>query len=160
NLTQANVVMGTPDYLAPEQALDPRCADARSDLYALGCTLHFLLTARPPFPVEATLAQKLLYHQQVAPPPVQTARPDVPPSVAPSLVDSRADGSERGFTLMAESLPPPSSAPVAPPTLVQRPASTRIVPAAVAHELTGRRWLIGLGVAVGGAAAMLFLVLG
>jgi serine/threonine protein kinase len=81
NLTQLNTVMGTPDYLAPEQALDPRRADARSDLYGLGCTLHFLLTGSPPFP-EGTLAQKLLAHQQAEPPPVERVRPDVTPPVA------------------------------------------------------------------------------
>src|SRR5207302_5038885 len=62
-LTQNNSVMGTPDYLAPEQAVDPRKAGARSDLYSLGCTLYFLLTGQPPFP-EGTLTQKLLAHQQ------------------------------------------------------------------------------------------------
>jgi eukaryotic-like serine/threonine-protein kinase len=83
-LTRANSVMGTPDYLAPEQALDPRRADARSDLYALGCALYFLLTGRPPFP-EGSLAQKLLYHQQQAPTPAQALRPDVPPALAEVL---------------------------------------------------------------------------
>lgn len=76
-LTRANTVMGTPDYLAPEQALDPRRADARSDLYSLGCTLFDLLTGRPPFP-EGTLAQKLLYHQTVPPPALETLRPGLP----------------------------------------------------------------------------------
>jgi hypothetical protein len=81
DLTRANTVMGTPDYLAPEQALDPRRADARSDLYSLGCTLYFLLTGRPPFP-EGTLAQKLLAHQTALPPALETLRPDVPPALA------------------------------------------------------------------------------
>jgi eukaryotic-like serine/threonine-protein kinase len=81
DLTCANTVMGTPDYLAPEQALDPRRADARSDLYSLGCTLHALLTGRPPFP-EGTLAQKLLAHQTAEPPAVEALRREVPPALA------------------------------------------------------------------------------
>jgi serine/threonine-protein kinase len=81
DLTRANTVMGTPDYLAPEQALDPRRADARSDLYSLGCTLYALLTGRPPFP-EGTLAQKLLYHQTAEPPAVEALRAEVPAALA------------------------------------------------------------------------------
>ncbi|MCI0640588.1 MAG: protein kinase [Gemmataceae bacterium] len=76
-LTHTNAMMGTPDYLAPEQALDPRRADARSDLYALGCTLYFLLTGAPPFP-GGTITQKLLLHQQSEPTRIDILRPDVP----------------------------------------------------------------------------------
>ncbi|MCI0455348.1 MAG: serine/threonine protein kinase [Gemmataceae bacterium] len=80
-VTRAGEVMGTPDYLAPEQALDARAADKRADIYSLGCTLYFLLTGRPPFP-EGTLAQKLLWHQHTEPLGAETLRPDVPPEVA------------------------------------------------------------------------------
>jgi serine/threonine protein kinase len=68
-LTRTGQVMGTPDYLAPEQAMDSRSADVRSDLYSLGCTFYFLLTGHPPFSGES-LAQVLLKHQvaEVEPP--------------------------------------------------------------------------------------------
>jgi WD40 repeat protein len=59
--------MGTPDFLAPEQAQDPRTADVRADLYSLGCTLYYLLAGRVPFPAES-LADKLLKHRLEEPP--------------------------------------------------------------------------------------------
>jgi WD40 repeat protein/serine/threonine protein kinase len=74
------VMMGTLDYMAPEQALDFHGADIRADIYSLGCTLYHLLTGRPPF-AGGTPAQKLLYHQQMAPPPIEEVRQDVPPAV-------------------------------------------------------------------------------
>jgi len=61
-LTGANVVMGTPDYIAPEQAEDPRSADARADVYALGCTLFHLLSGRVPFAGRGSL-RKLDAHR-------------------------------------------------------------------------------------------------
>ncbi|HET6423105.1 MAG TPA: serine/threonine-protein kinase, partial [Planctomycetaceae bacterium] len=73
-------VLGTADYLAPEQALDSHSVDARADIYSLGCTLYFLLTGHPPF-TEGTLTQRLMAHQTKEPPPVEQDRPDVPASL-------------------------------------------------------------------------------
>ncbi len=72
DLTDAGTVMGSVDYLAPEQADDPRHADIRADIYSLGCTLYHLLTGRPPFP-EGTLMQRLKAHAQRAPAPLVRA---------------------------------------------------------------------------------------
>jgi serine/threonine protein kinase len=80
-LTHEGAVMGTPDYIAPEQALESHTVDIRADLYALGCTLYFLLTGRVPFP-GGNLAEKLLKHQLAEPVPVETLRPGVPEEVA------------------------------------------------------------------------------
>src|SRR5262249_38305080 len=52
-ITQTGAVVGTPAFLAPEQALNSHTADIRADLYSLGCTLYFLLTGSPPFEGES-----------------------------------------------------------------------------------------------------------
>ncbi len=70
-------VLGTADYLAPEQALDSHGVDSRADIYSLGCSLYFLLTGHPPFP-DGTLPQRLMAHQKQAPPPIRNERNDVP----------------------------------------------------------------------------------
>jgi hypothetical protein len=80
-LTGANVMMGTPAYVAPEQAADARRADIRADLYSLGCTLYFLLTGRPPFLAERPM-DVVLAHIQARPEPVDRLRPVVPVALA------------------------------------------------------------------------------
>jgi WD40 repeat protein/serine/threonine protein kinase len=75
-----SVMMGTPDYMAPEQALDFHKADIRADVYSLGCTFYFLLTGQPPF-AGSTLTAKLLQHQQAEPPRLAQFRQDVPTGV-------------------------------------------------------------------------------
>ncbi len=72
---------GAPDYLAPEQTLNYPRVDHRADVYGLGVTLYFCLTARPPFP-EGTVAQKLTWLQTRQPTPLRTLRPEVPEGLA------------------------------------------------------------------------------
>jgi eukaryotic-like serine/threonine-protein kinase len=76
-----NVIMGTPDYLSPEQASNQNTIDIRADLYSLGCTFYFLLTGRAPFP-GGTPAEKLARHTQEEPAAIEQLRPDVPQEVA------------------------------------------------------------------------------
>jgi serine/threonine protein kinase len=80
-LTQEGVVMGTVDYIAPEQVTDSHSVDIRADLYSLGCTLHFLLTGRVPFPGRKPV-EKLYRHRHEHPVPVEQLRPEVPGAVA------------------------------------------------------------------------------
>jgi serine/threonine protein kinase len=76
-LTMAGATVGTPDYIAPEQARDSRRADIRSDIYSLGCTFYFLLTGRPPFP-QGTAIEKFIAHSEHEPTPLGELRKDVP----------------------------------------------------------------------------------
>jgi eukaryotic-like serine/threonine-protein kinase len=80
-LTQIGMMIGTPDYVSPEQIRDSKRADIRSDLYSLGCTLYHMLAGRPPCEGPSTV-QKLHQQQSVEPIPIEKLRPDVPVDVA------------------------------------------------------------------------------
>ena len=85
--------MGTPDFIAPEQALDSHNVDIRADVYSLGCTLYYLLTGKAPFG-ECSLMKKLMMHQSSDPKPAEELRPEVPNGLAldPSQDDGEAAG--------------------------------------------------------------------
>ncbi len=70
-------VLGTADYLAPEQALNSHNVDQRADLYGLGCTMYFLLTGHAPFP-EGSIAQRIAKHQKEMPKEIRKIRPECP----------------------------------------------------------------------------------
>ena len=70
-------VLGTADYMAPEQARNSHDVDARADIYSLGHTFYFLLVGHPPFP-QGTAAERLHAHQKKLPAPIKDQRPDVP----------------------------------------------------------------------------------
>ncbi|MBR0193525.1 MAG: serine/threonine protein kinase [Thermoguttaceae bacterium] len=80
-LTYDENVLGTADYLAPEQARNSHNVDARADIYGLGCTLYYLLVGHVPFP-DGTLAQRIAAHQKRMPTRIQDERPEVPDSLA------------------------------------------------------------------------------
>ncbi len=100
-LTLTDAVMGTPDYLSPEQARCLHETDIRSDLYSLGCTLHFLLTGAPPFD-GGSAVEKLLRHGTERPAPLTAARADVPPPVAGIVDKLLAKRPEERFQTPAE----------------------------------------------------------
>jgi serine/threonine protein kinase len=92
----AGGVIGTADYMSPEQARNAQTVDIRGDVYSLGCTLYFLLTGQPPFP-DGTLMQKLMAHQHHDPVPVDRFREDVPSGVTAILRRMIAKQPEQRF---------------------------------------------------------------
>ena len=80
DLTGSQVVAGTAAFMAPEQALQSGQADARADVYSLGCTLHYLLVGKPPYPGETAMAI-LFAHREQPIPSLAALRPDCPAAV-------------------------------------------------------------------------------
>lgn len=80
-VTRTGSVMGTVDYMAPEQARDAKSVDHRADMYSLGCTLYFLVTGAPPAP-PGSAAEKLLWHQTINPLPLAEVCPQATPRLA------------------------------------------------------------------------------
>jgi len=83
------IVLGTADYVAPEQVANSHAVDVRADVYALGATLYFLLAGHPPFPT-GTVSQKLLWHRTKEPTPIRQLRPEVPEGLAAILTKMMA----------------------------------------------------------------------
>jgi WD40 repeat protein/tRNA A-37 threonylcarbamoyl transferase component Bud32 len=145
NLTrrlEGNAVLGTADYIAPEQAMDSHEADIRADIYSLGATLYFLLTGQPPF-AEGTATQKLIRIQTCNPRPIREVRPEVseglaqviahmmardpdvryqsPGEVAAALEPFCAPGGEMSSARLPRPVPKPS------PSTISKPAPTSAV---------------------------------
>src|SRR6476469_1789976 len=77
-------VLGTADYVAPEQTINSHDVDVRADIYSLGATFYYLLAGHPPFP-EGTVSQKLIAHQTKRPVPIHEVRPEIPAALAAVL---------------------------------------------------------------------------
>jgi len=126
-LTREGHVVGTPEFMAPEQACNSGSIDIRADIYGLGCTFYALLTGQPPF-TGPSLLEVMVQHLQSPPPPVALTRPDVPPGVAAVLGRMLAKRPEDRYQQpgdVAEALLPWIAGPARPAEAV--PAASRPV---------------------------------
>jgi serine/threonine protein kinase/WD40 repeat protein len=122
-ITHAGSVVGTPDFIAPEQARDSHSADIRADLYSLGCTFYFLLTGDVPFP-GGTGMEKLFKHQLDPPPPITQFRADLPPGLPEVVHCLLAKAPQDRYQTpieLARAVEPFITAVVAEPVLAERP---------------------------------------
>ncbi len=122
NLTQKfdeKSILGTADFISPEQAMNSSKVDIRSDIYSLGCTFYYLLTRRFPFD-EGSVTQKLLWHQTKAPSAVREHRPDVSDelhAVIDKMMAKRADERMQTPIEVAEALIPFAGKQSPPPQI-------------------------------------------
>ncbi len=134
SLTQVGAVMGTPDYIAPEQVRDAHAADIRADVYSLGCTLYHLLAGQPPFP-DGTSLDKVLAHAERTPRPLQELRPEVPAKVAAVVARMMAKAPRDRYQTPSE-------------------AAAALAPFAGSAPVRRRRWTWGLAVLAAVAASL------
>lgn len=137
----SGAVMGTVDFIAPEQTLDSSGVDHRADIYSLGATFYFLLAGHAPFP-EGTVAHKLITRQVRDPAPIQAIRPDVPAHVAAVLARMMARNPDDRHASLAEvvqelqaPLPPTSLLP----PVIEAPTATPVQPTTVLPATSSRR---------------------
>jgi serine/threonine protein kinase len=131
----SQAILGTADYLAPEQARDSHEVDIRADIYGLGATFYFLLAGRPPF-ADGTLNQKLLWHQMKTPAPVRKLRPETPEAMAAVVSRMMAKDPAGRYQTPADvaaALAPWTQSPLPPPLPADFPPPRR-----TAHA--GRPW--------------------
>lgn len=174
-LTQEGTVMGTLDYMAPEQAADSHHVDIRADLYSLGCTFYFLLSGRVPFP-GGDLMGKLLRHRTDEPKPIKEFRSDVPESVVAIICKLMAKRREdryqtpaelvqalAGRTQMQATRPEPAGKATSPATSVADPFGdlwSDTATLAKPEKGKGRRDPLPMPLLWAGGGATLLLVIG
>jgi serine/threonine protein kinase len=186
-LTMAGEVMGTSDYMAPEQWLDLHIADARSDIYSLGCTLYRLLVGESPY-VGDTVMQKLMAHTEAPIPKLRDKRPDVPELLeaiyqktmakkpddryqdaellAYDLENYKTPGAQLQVALEVEPVKPITSSKTASPKAKQRAGAAENTSSSITAKPTkspakqaAKSWYMRPGVIIT-AAAVLLIVLG
>jgi len=111
SLTQAGNIVGTVDFLGPEQAVDSTSIDHRADIYSLGCTLYYLLTSRPPYEAETVMAA-LLKHRDAPIPLLSAARPGIPVALDAIFARMVAKKPEDRYQSMAEVIAALESVPM------------------------------------------------
>jgi serine/threonine protein kinase len=129
-------VLGTADYVAPEQALNSHGVDIRADIYGLGATFYFMLAGHPPFP-EGKAAQKLIWHQVRQPKPIQELRKEVPDGMAAIVHKMLAKKPDDRYPTPADvvaALAPFTTGPVALPLEEEMPRLCLAARATSTHD--------------------------
>ncbi len=145
-------VLGTADYLAPEQAIDSHAVDIRADIYSLGATFYCLLTGSAPFP-EGSVAQKLIWHQNRTPRPIKSLRPDAPDALVAIVDKMMSKDANARFQTPADVISILASwvtTPIAPPSEREMP---QLSLAAGATNTRGPATVIGAGSTPSGRSA-------
>jgi serine/threonine protein kinase len=121
-------VLGTPDYLPPEQAMDSHNVDTRADIYSLGGTLYFLVTGEAPYSEEKSPARKLIAKTQRPPKPVREINESVPKELV-AIIDKMMarEPADRYQTArdVADALAPWTKAPIVVPPEKELPHLSR-----------------------------------
>ncbi|HEX4589279.1 MAG TPA: serine/threonine-protein kinase [Gemmataceae bacterium] len=139
NLTkryEKNAVLGTADYLAPEQATNSSDVDIRADIYSLGATFYYLLTGHGPFD-EGTVTQKLIWHQTRQPESIRAKRPELPKDLEAVINKMMAKKPVHRYqepSAVATALEPWTSQPIEPPADEEMP---RLCPALLSYSAAG-----------------------
>jgi len=117
-------VLGTADYLAPEQAVDSHEVDIRADIYSLGATFYYCLTGKPPFG-EGTVAQKLIWHQTKQPKPLLQIRSDIPERLVAVIEKMMSKDAAQRYQRPVEifdAVGALTETPISPPKTAEMPA--------------------------------------
>jgi hypothetical protein len=169
DLTRTGSILGTTDYMAPEQALNTKRADRRADIYSLGCTLYYLLTGRTVYAGE-TAMEKLLAHREQPVPSLRSVRAEIPAALDGLFQRMAAKRPEERFQTMAEviaaleALPAGARPSLAPPPM--QALELQPGPGFGAGETRRRRrlgrwsWLVTAGVAACIGTLVIVLVSG
>jgi serine/threonine-protein kinase len=121
-------ILGTADFLAPEQAVDSSAVDTRADVYGLGATLYYMLAGRTLFP-DGRTSQKLMWQQWRTPDPIQLVRPEVPEGLAAVLTKALAKRPDDRFQTPGEfeaALAPFAAGPCPPAISIGSPTRNRV----------------------------------
>jgi serine/threonine protein kinase len=143
-------LIGSVDYLAPEQGVDSHAVDARADVYGLGATFYFLLTGAPPFR-GTSIAQRVLAHRSEQLRPIHSIRPEVPAeldAIIARMMAKEPDDRYPSAAAVAEALLPFLQQPVDPPSEAEMPRLSRAARKAISPEGSSNHGVSKAGIAL------------